>query len=104
MRASPSRFALTIAAILCLLVERTVALDAFGAPGALLGTLLRVFLSVYTFVHYRLFRLSIHLFEPAAPVWWDWLIVLLGLAPYVLADVLLGGTRADRAALKRPAG
>ena len=92
------RFALTIAALLCLLVERTIALDAFGAPGALLLTLLRAFLAPYNLIRHALFRLSILIWAQSTPAWWNWLSVLLGLLAYVLIDLLLGMSRPQRSA------
>jgi hypothetical protein len=96
------RFALTIAAILSIIVDRHIALDAFGAPGALISALLRAFLAPFNFVHHLLFRLSIPLWRPAAPSWWDWLTTIASLAPYLLIDLILGAARADRAVTIRP--
>jgi len=91
---------LTAIAIVCLLLDRTIALAAFGAAGELLLALVRLYLAPFSFVHYRLFRLSIELWQPESPAWWEWVSLLLSLAPYVVADWLLRGTRADRAAIE----
>jgi hypothetical protein len=96
------RFALTIAAILCIVVDRHIALDGFGAPGTLISALLRAFLGPFNFVHHQLFRLSIALWQPAAPSWWEWLATIVSLAPYTLIDLILGASRADRVAAARP--
>ena len=96
------RFALTIAAILCIMVDRHIALDAFGSPGALISALLRAFLAPFNFVHHQLFRLSIPLWQPAAPSWWEWVTTIVSLVPYALIDLILGASRADRAAATRP--
>lgn len=91
---------LTFVAIVCLFLDRTIALAAFGVAGEVVLALVRVFLAPYSFVHYRLFRLSIEIWQPAAPAWWGPASVLLSLVPYVIADWLLRGTRADRAATR----
>jgi hypothetical protein len=94
------RFALTIAAVLCLLVERTIALDAFGPAGAIFLTLLRAFLIPFNFIHHALFRLSIVIWAQSTPAWWNWLSTLLGLLIYVLIDLLLAVSRAERIAVQ----
>jgi len=98
-----SRFALTIAAIICAALDHYIAFDALGSAGAIVTALLRAFLSPLNFVQHQLFRLSIHVWQPAAPLWYSWLAFLLGLAPYLAFDMLLSGLRSDRAALNRHA-
>src|SRR5688572_19452550 len=94
------RLPLTGSAIVCLLLDRTIALAAFAAAGELVLALLRLYLATFSYVHYRLFRLSIEIWQPETPAWWEWVSLLLSLAPYVIADWLLRGTRADRAAIE----
>jgi hypothetical protein len=105
LNASPQallrRFPLTIAAVLCILVDRHIAFDALGTAGAIVAVLLRAFLSPFNSVQHQLFRLSIHLWQPNAPHWYGWLAAALSLAPYIVLDLVLGGARADRAAALR---
>ena len=95
-----SRFALSIAAVLCLIVDRYIAVDAFGSAGLLLATLLRGFLAPFNFVYHLLFRVSIRFWELSTPSWWSWLSTAVAFLPYLLLDLFLGAARADRNAVK----
>ena len=94
-------FALTIAAIVCVALDRYIAFDALGSAGAILTALLRAYLSPLNFLQHQFFRLSIHVWQPAAPLWYSWLTLIAGLTPYIALDMLLEGLKADRAALDR---
>ena len=95
-----TRFALTIAAALCIIFDRYIAFDAFGAAGLLLAMLLRGFLAPFNFVHHLLFRASIRHWESSTPTWWSWLSTAFAFLPYLLLDLFLGAARADRNAVK----
>ena len=94
------RFALTIAAIVCVALDHYIAFDALGSAGAIVTALIRAFLSPFNFLQHQLFRLSIPLWERGTPGWYAWLATVLSLVPYVVVDIVLSGSRADRAALR----